>query len=399
MTKYTLFQYKRIVEEFIMFPFIFLGRVIAHFKFHDQAYDIIFFFPSYTIGGAERINAEIIRCFPEKKLLIIFTKKPINQGMKHFFEIENAKTIDISSWIDNKFFFFLNLTARGVVSSYINSQKLKPIIFNGQSNFGYKILPHLKSDISKIELIHAYDDKFTWVWAPFIQFIDKRIVISDVFIEKYRKGFIQYGIPLEYIERMCIIIYKLEYIPSQFTSRQFDLPLKVYYAGRGGRQKRLWILFNVIKEAIRLNLNLTFHLAGPFEDEIPNELLHKINYVGNLNGGEEMYQFHRDHDILLMTSAFEGFPVVIMEGISWGTIPLVPAIDSIPDHINHGINGILIQEVENELKMRDEIISQLTMICNNSYNLQQLSQSAFEYSKNFTHERFYNAYRKAILGS
>ena len=46
-----------------------------------------------------------------------------------------------SKFTDHKEFYFLNLIFRGIVSGYINKQKEKPIVFNGQCNFGYKISP------------------------------------------------------------------------------------------------------------------------------------------------------------------------------------------------------------------------------------------------------------------
>jgi hypothetical protein len=38
----------------------------------------IFFFPGFAIGGAERVNAEIIKSFEDKKIIIFFTKNSPN---------------------------------------------------------------------------------------------------------------------------------------------------------------------------------------------------------------------------------------------------------------------------------------------------------------------------------
>ncbi|MFN9980100.1 MAG: glycosyltransferase family 4 protein, partial [bacterium] len=243
-----------------------------------------------------------------------------------------------------------------------NNQKETPIVFNGQSNFGYKVLPHIKKGIRKIELIHAYDPVFTYVWAPFISYIDSRIIIGDVFFEKFKKCYEQEGIPLNYLDRIVKIEYRLEYIPQSFTFRNYTYPLKVYYAGRGGRQKRLWILFKIIEESLNLKLPFEFHLAGSFENELTEQVKANVIYHGELNGGEEMYEFHKNGDILLMTSAFEGFPIVIMEAMSWGAIPLVPAVDAIPEHIQDKVNGFLIDETFDEEAMIKETIGKLRNI-------------------------------------
>ena len=45
----------------VMFPFIILGKLIAKKTPLDKEYDIFFFLPDYAIGGAEKVNAEIIK--------------------------------------------------------------------------------------------------------------------------------------------------------------------------------------------------------------------------------------------------------------------------------------------------------------------------------------------------
>ena len=57
---YSIFYYKRYVEQAMMYPFVLLGKCIALIKPLRQQYDVFFFFPSYGIGGAERVNAEIL---------------------------------------------------------------------------------------------------------------------------------------------------------------------------------------------------------------------------------------------------------------------------------------------------------------------------------------------------
>ncbi|MGB2735775.1 MAG: hypothetical protein WBC35_17975, partial [Saprospiraceae bacterium] len=57
---YSFFRIKRYVEQLLMFPFIIIGKFYAFISPLKEEYDIFFFFPFYCIGGAERVNAEII---------------------------------------------------------------------------------------------------------------------------------------------------------------------------------------------------------------------------------------------------------------------------------------------------------------------------------------------------
>ena len=381
-----------------MFPFVFLGRLIAMCKPLKCEYDIFFFFPGFTIGGAERVNAEIIKCFEDKKIIIFFTKFSSNDGMKHFFQLPNVTLKEINYWTDNKYIYWGNLIYRGICSYYINSQYNKPIIFIGQCNFGYKLTPHINRKIKIHELIHMFDNKFTWVWGPFIKFINTRIIVGDVIKNKFKDCYIKQNMPLKYLERFQKIFYRLEYLPEKHYKHQFNLPLKIYYARRGGPQKKVWLIIEIINKCRALNLPVEFKLAGSFKNEMPKELIYDGTYVGEIKGGEEMYNFHKKNDILLMTSAWEGFPLVIMEAMAFGAIPLVPNVDAIPEHIKNGINGFILKEVNNEDEMVNEAVFNIQKLIINNMKLMEISYEAYTYAiNNFSVEKFREEYRKAIL--
>jgi len=395
---YSIFFYKRYIEQVLMYPFVLLGKCIALISPLKQQYDIFFFFPSYQIGGAERVNAEIINAVAEKKIIIFFTKKSANDGMKHFFALPYVTIKEINKWTDNKWIYWASFVYRGICSRYVNSQKNKPVVFIGQCNFGYKLTPHINRSVKILELIHMHDPKFTWVWAPFIQFINKRIIIADVFKQQFAACYLTFGIPEKYLERLYKISNCLEYIPAEMIKKDFDLPLKIYYAGRGGPQKRVWLIVKIIEQCRQLKLNVTFKLAGSFEAALPAELINDGTYVGKLKGGEEIYRFHKENDILLMTSAFEGFPIVIMEAMAFGAIPFVVNVDAIPEHVKDGYNGFLINEVNDETVLVEEAVSKLQYMISKHRDLATISKNGFDYAcKNFTKGKFISEYRKVIL--
>jgi L-malate glycosyltransferase len=381
-----------------MLPFVLMGKIIAYLNPIDAEYDVFFFFPGFAIGGAERVNAEIIKSISDKKAIIFFTKKSPNSGMRHFFELPNITIKEIGFWTDNKWLYWFNFIYRGICSTYINKQKNKPIIFNGQSNFGYKISPYIKSDIKIIELIHMYDPRFTWVWAPFIKYIDTRILISETIKEKFRNCYEKNKIPLKYLESIVIIDYCLEFLPKELTKKNFDLPLKIYYAGRGGPQKRVGMIVRIIEKCRQLNLPVIFKLAGPFKDELPSELIDNDIYLGEIQGGEDMYKLHQQNDILLMTSAWEGFPIVIMEAMSFGSIPLVTDVDAIPDHLFECQNAFLLDSSKTEQEIIEEAIQKIEFIIENRNLLSNISKRAFEdVTSKFSPQKFRNRYRELLL--
>lgn len=396
---YKLFTIKRYLEQIIMFPFVLLGKIIAYFTPLEEEYDLFFFFPGYTIGGAERVNAEIVKSFEDQKIIIFFTKNSPNDGMKHFFQLPHVTMKEINHWTDNKWMYWGNLIYRGICSQYINTQTKKPVVFIGQCNFAYKLTPHIKRNIKIHELIHMYDPRFTWVWAPFIQFINTRIIVGEIFKTKFAQCYREAGIPEKYLNRLKIVFYRLEFLPKSYHVRKFELPLKIYYAGRGGPQKRVWIIVEIIKKCKLLNLPVEFKLAGSFKNELPDAFIQEGIYLGELKGGEEMYNLHKNNDILLMTSAWEGFPLVIMEAMAFGAIPLVTNIDAIPEHITHNKNGYLLNFVTEEAKLIDEAVEQIQKCIDQNESLKLISQNAYQYAiANFSEEQFRKGYREIMLG-
>lgn len=381
-----------------MFPFVFLGKIIGLLYPLREEFDFFFFFPTYAIGGAERINAEIVKSFPDKKCVVFFTKKSPNEGMKHFFEDLGVTLKNVAPYTDNKWLFFMNLVYRGICSQYVNNQKQKPTIFIGHCNFGYKITPHISRKCKVVDLLHMYHDSFFWVWGPFVKFIDQRVVVGDVFVKKFESGMKKNGMPLKYLQNFRVIFYKLEYLPEEKTPKSRHENLLVYYAGRGGMQKRIWILVEIARKCYERKLPIEFKFAGPHKDELPPDVIDRGIYIGELKGGEEMYNFHKEGDILLMVSGLEGFPITIMEAMSFASVPIVTNIDAIPEHIQHGENGLLLYNVEDEAKLVDEAIDTIMNLHYNRTLLASLSENAFLYAKNhFTAQKFIDSYRNILL--
>jgi hypothetical protein len=203
---YRLLLIKRFIEDIFIFPFILLGRFTAAIRPLKKEYRIFFFFPFHHTGGAEKVHAQISAAAGGPNCIIFFTKKSSDDRFLEDFRKSRCEIRDISKIVDNKWFYFLNLFYRGIISGYINSQSVKPIVFNGQSNFGYKISPWIKKDIRQIELIHSFNT-FSLIRIPFLPFISKTVMISRKRIEDHKEQYRQKNIPASFAER-------IQYIPN-----------------------------------------------------------------------------------------------------------------------------------------------------------------------------------------
>lgn len=397
MKLYPLITAKRKLEELIMWPFVQAGKKWAEKNPLTEEYDIFFFFPIYGLGGAEKVNADIIDCVKDKKAIIFFTRSSNNSTMLHLFQREGVLIKDISKWTDNKKQYWNNLFYRGVCAHYINHQEKTPVVFNGQCNFAYKLFPHLKKQVHKVELIHNSFKQFAWVTFPYIPFIDQRIMITDCHIRDHGKYYDELGVPPVYKQRIHKILNKIDVPKSAGAKDNYGPRLQIYYAGRGGLQKRVTLLMQAIEKCLQLNLPVDFHLAGNFREEIPERLLDHVIFHGEIKGGNDMALFHQKMDVLMMASAFEGFPMAIMEAMINGVVPIATAVDGVPEHIQHLQNGLLINDAADEAKVVNQLVEYIIYLCGHREELKRMSQSAYHYAlTHFSGEQFCGSYRKAL---
>lgn len=394
---YLLLQIKRYTEQVLMWPFVAYGRLRASREPSITTYDLVCFFPGYALGGAEKVHADVVDCFPDKRILIYFTRRSANDKMLHLFQREGVTIRDISAWTDNKYKYWQNFIWRGICAGLIARQKNKPVVFSGQCNFGYKVLPHLPTGVRKVELIHVAEKKFSWITFPFIGLIDQRVMISDIIIQRALHFYRSIGVPTKYDQRIQKIINHTE-LPPDVPVRTYTDPLKVYYAGRGGYPKRLYLLMEVVRKSKQLNLPIEFHFAGSIADEIPAELTKEIIYHGELQGGEAMRTLHQKMDILFMSSASEAFPMLIMEAMANGVVVISTSVGGIPEHIHTGNNGLLVT-AEDENAIVDELLHALQELSRDREQIKRLAEASRQYAFNYFGKKpFCEGYRKVLFG-
>lgn len=395
---YSLLQVKRYAEQVLMWPFVWYGKNRVSKSGLTGEFDLVCLFPGYALGGAEKVHADIIACFPEKRVLVLFTRRSANDKMYHLFDLPHVTLLDISRFTDNKAKYWQNFIWRGICAGFINRHQKRPVVFSGQCNFGYKLLPHLDREVRKVELIHVAEKKFSWITFPFIGLIDRRIMISDIIIQRALDFYRQIGVPHKYDSRIQKIINQTP-IPESIPVRIYNDPIKVYYAGRGGYPKRLYLLMEIIRRCQANQLPLSFHFAGSMEDEIPGDLRNSITYHGEIPGGEPMRALHRQMDILLMVSASEAFPMLIMEAMAHGALVVSTNVGGIPEHIHHGENGLLIEDSTEEEIIKNGVLI-LTELCTNREKLKRLAEASRSYAeKHFSEESFCNAYHQAFFNA
>lgn len=350
---------------------------------------VFFFFPYYHVGGAEKVHAEIVRCFADYKALVFFTHQSKDNKFKPLF---GQKARLFSVWWLFKYTLPFSV---GFISGMINRHK-SPVVFGCSSRFFYKMLPYLKPNVRRIDLMHAFGGGGEEFSLSAVPFLDARVVINRKTIEDFQYQYKAHGLDAKYFDRIVLIENRIdvpESCPQKSSSR-----LQVLYVGRGSEEKRVHIAGKVATLAKERGVAADFRFAGDVDEAIHSVDRNNCILLGEIQDAEELNCVYREADILLLCSSREGFPVVIMEAMANGVVPVTTNVGGIPEHVVDGENGVLVIEQEEDAIVR-KMTDIIAKFAQDSADLKKMSYAAHEYAKeHFAGKDFCKKYHKLFLG-
>lgn len=371
----------------LIFPFAFIKG--------KKRSSIFFFFDRYAIGGAQRVYLDILESINDIQKTVYFTRKSADDKLKQrFYSLPFTECHDIHFWCDNLLF---RLFTVHYFAFYLN-RHIGTKILGSNSTFFYDMLPFLNKNIKKIELLHnfSYGKKgMEFFGLANHRYIDARMVIDNYTKENIINQYKTFGIPVTFNDKVHVMEYGVS-IP-QPADKPSVPPLKILYAGRGTRQKRIWLLNKIAEHFISDHSPVEFTFAGSMSDELSETVMKNCKVSGEIGNQKEMNDLFATHHAIILTSSFEGFPVVVKEGMAFGCVPVVTALPGNKIHLQHLTNALLIENVENENKVVEEGIRNIKLILSQPDLLRTLSQNAYLYAqKKFGKQEFLTAYRKLL---
>lgn len=372
MSRFSLLLLKRRIEDLLMFPLILRGRYLSGRKALGADYDYFFFFPFYHTGGVEKFNAALAAAYSGRRCIIFFTRQSVNETFLEAFRKTGHRLVDISRYTDNKLFYFNNIIHRGLVAGWINRQGRAPVVVNGQSNFGYKLSPWLRKDIRQVEIIHTFSS-FSYIRTPFLPFYQLSLSPGLKTVKDHLAYYTKIGVPAEYATRFHHAVSGIPLNASHPLPDMQAAELKVLYAGRGGPEKRVHLVAQMAAAAAEKKLPLRFEMAGDVEAAIPANLHPYCKFHGNIADPAAMEAIYSQCHLLILSSAFEGFPLVVMEGMAAGLVILSTPVGDLPLHLKEGENGHILKALENEEEVVQEGVLALEGFCRQRALLQSMS--------------------------
>ena len=156
-------------------------------------------------------------------------------------------------------------------------------------------------------------------------------------------------------------------------------PLTLGFLGRIAKTKGMDYLLEACRILKVRNIPFLLKLAGAEEIDgqyIPlfrNLLGNQFEYSGVVSG-ESKNKFLQSLDVFVMPTFFEGLPMSLLECMSYGVVPVITPVGSIPAVVTDYQNGIFIK-----LKDTDSIVNAIAYLHTCRDKLKQISKSSRDY--------------------
>jgi len=237
-------------------------------------------------------------------------------------------------WIEKPDIVHLHSTFAGILgrlSLLLLSPFRKPKVIYCPHGFSFLMegSQYKKKLFSKVELFLS-------------RFTNKIICVSNY----EKKSAVSSSLPNEKIA----VIHNCVPIPNKYY-RSIATPydkrkINFLFAGRLDPAKGFDILLTAMRSIKNSSIHLT--VAGINENEVkPEDRLQNITYKGWLSANDlTPYIMHAD--VLVLPSRWEGFPMVVLEAMSWGVPVVASDCTSLSEAVQHTETGLLFETSNTE---------------------------------------------------
>lgn len=330
-------------------PSVFFSKKVnlaseTEIKSFVERYSIDVIYNTQAIGTNWNILKEY---FPNAKIVSAYHNKPLLR----YFHLESLLNIFYES--NNAFYKFYTLCKIPLLPFWkLRSQRREQIEFQ-----------KMYANSDKIQLL---SEKF---YPNFLK------ILPDASIKKL----VAIGNP---------IVYNALYPQNKLCDKE----KKVIVVCSTNYQKRAYLMIKIwacIEKDARFN-DWTFDFVGGGEGfgrilELSRRLkLQRINFVGY----QQPLDYYYKGSIFMMTSRYEGWPMVLMEAMQMGVVPVVyNSFESLSDIVTEGFNGFVVQNNKQNI-----FVEKMKRLMLDDTLRQEMAEHAMESCQRYTIEKIVNRY-------
>lgn len=335
----------------------------THSRTKNKKINVLMILPWMVTGGADRFNLDLVENMNRKKFTFtIITTLPSKNEWRKKFE-KYATVYDLTSFLEMKdWTSFIN---------YIIKKNNINLIFNSNSEFGYKILPYLKAkhpnipicDFVHMEEWYNRNGGFARDSSAMQSVIDKTFTCNEnsrnIFINYFKRK-------PEDIKTIYIGVDEKKFAPDKYNREElikkfkygeyFENKIVISYICRIAEQKRPYLFLEIVKKLAKIRDDFVVIVAG--DGPMLNGLKRKVReekldnyfaFVGNIKRTEKIYAMS---DLTINTSIKEGLALTSYESLAMG-VPVVSSnVGGQKELITEDV-GVIVPCIQNETEIFD----------------------------------------------
>lgn len=353
----------------------------------------LYFFPYFHMGGAERVHASILEAAAQPDAVVFITSRSENEAFLQKF-VTYATVIEIEELLK------LGFSRRWIIKKIqaLLPQSQQNVVFGCNSRFFYELIPFLPEGTRIIDLLHAFvhvHESGPEKWSlPYVGKLDTRIVINERTKKDFEAFYEKHKVSSKLLARIKIIPNFAE--PSEVLHAKDSREFHVAYVGRGGEEKRVNLIAEVAHRIRKTNKQIHFHFVGKVKQMISPEFYEACIFHNEIVDEDKIRALYKMFHVLVIASTREGFPMVIMEAMMQGAVPVSTNVGGISEHVHHGENGLLINTtVEEEIK--NELEKDIKRLAADPNEWRRLSEHAYHYAvEHFSKKKFFTSWYQLL---
>lgn len=387
--------------------------------------NILFLMKNFELGGIEIVSLELAKYFIKKGHKCIFFSlelphpmimERIPNSVRLYIQkdkriskenvqslrkalLENNVDVIINQW--GLPFFptkIAQLARKGLsiryISVYHNSPdtnaRIQEILIKLSQNNSKLRHKYLSVKLNIVRLLSRYSMKYVFNQS------DAYVVLSHSFVDKFRSfcklhttsKVYAIGNPLTLPEECCIY--------SKTLKRN-----EIIYVGRMDyNQKRIFRVIEVWKLLVVKYPDWSLRFVGDGPERKSIEHIVQEEKISNVyfEGFCSPMEYYRKASLLIQTSEYEGFPLVLVEAMSFGVIPIVyGSYSAVYDVINYGDNGLVLAPEKGGFNAVSMSIL-FDNLMQNSFLRYKMAIRASKIKDKFSLNRIYNCWLPILSG-
>ncbi len=352
---------------------------------------VFFLFRNADIGGAERVHAQIVRAVSDRKPWVYFSERGVDDVFLGEYtdsgRIVRAGRLARGRWLGHIYAGFL----AGIINRHES-----PVVLGCHSRLFYRVVPLLSRHVRCVDLRHAFEHGFEVFSSHYAQRLDARVVISQQHACLRGQLYATRGLGPDLLTRSIVIENGVAL--GSCESRLFSCPqVTVLFVARGAPEKRPHLVGAVASRCRSQGLRARFVIVGPTPDWIAPGDRDNCEFLGIVRDPQQMSQLYREAHLILLTSVFEGMPLVIQEAMAHGVVPIVTRCGALGEHLN-GDNGIIVDNGAEDTIVMD-MTRAVDRLASDRALLERMSRRAWEYARDhYTAPAFTHHWRRVLLG-